>query len=144
MSGKLPEILISSPAVVVVAALVEEGSGGERRVFMARRSPEAGHGGLWELPGGKLEPGEDPKAAIAREIREELGVGLEIEGNPSSYESRIGAREFLFIVFPARFLSFDFKLAAHDSWDFYPASSLASLDLAPLDGPALRDWAARG
>ena len=140
MPGNLPQILSGSPAVTVVAAMVTELSAGERRVFLARRSPEAGHGGLWELPGGKLEAGESPEAAVAREIREELGVGLEIVGEPLTYGARVGARNYIFIVYPARFLSLDFNLAAHDAWDFFSTSGLSALELAPLDGPALRDW----
>ena len=36
--------------------------------------------GCWELPGGKVEPGEDPSAAAVREIAEELGCGIEVTG----------------------------------------------------------------
>ncbi len=59
-------------------ALGEKGAGliAEPRVFLARRSEAAGHGGRWELPGGKVESGETHEAALRREIFEELGVGL--------------------------------------------------------------------
>lgn len=44
------------------------------RVLISRRHPDAHQGGLWEFPGGKIEPGEDIHRALKRELREELGV----------------------------------------------------------------------
>jgi 8-oxo-dGTP diphosphatase len=57
---------------VVVAIIFDD----KRRVLITRRPLHASHGGLWEFPGGKLEEGELPAAALIREIKEE--VGLEI------------------------------------------------------------------
>lgn len=46
----------------------------EGQLLLTRRPPGGPLGGLWELPGGKLEPGETPEAAVERELSEELGV----------------------------------------------------------------------
>lgn len=46
------------------------------RVLIARRHPNVPQGGLWEFPGGKIQPGEDARAALRRELREELGIEL--------------------------------------------------------------------
>ncbi|MGE4482529.1 8-oxo-dGTP diphosphatase MutT [Acidocella sp.] len=60
----------SSTLLVVAAALID----GQGRVLLARRPEGKKMAGLWEFPGGKLEPGETPEAALARELREELGL----------------------------------------------------------------------
>jgi 8-oxo-dGTP diphosphatase len=49
---------------------------GDGRVLIARRPAHVHQGGLWEFPGGKLEPGEDALAALARELQEELGIDV--------------------------------------------------------------------
>jgi len=67
---------ISSPAaplLVVAAALVDR----EGRVLMQQRPPGKSLAGLWEFPGGKVEQGETPEAALVRELAEELGLGID-------------------------------------------------------------------
>jgi 8-oxo-dGTP diphosphatase len=46
------------------------------RILLARRPPSAHLGGLWEFPGGKVEPGEFTEAALQRELREEVDIGV--------------------------------------------------------------------
>lgn len=58
---------------VAVAVITDE----KQRFLITRRSPHAVHGaGLWEFPGGKLEPDETPEAALIREIKEEIGLDV--------------------------------------------------------------------
>ena len=63
----------STRILVVAAALIRP----DGRVLMQRRRLSRAHGGLWEFPGGKVEPGETATAALAREIAEELGLALD-------------------------------------------------------------------
>ncbi|MGI6359158.1 MAG: (deoxy)nucleoside triphosphate pyrophosphohydrolase [Bacillota bacterium] len=46
----------------------------ETKLLLAQRLPEAANGGLWELPGGKLEFGENPEQCLYRELQEEMGL----------------------------------------------------------------------
>ena len=56
--------------LVSAVALID----GEGRVLLAQRPEGKSLAGLWEFPGGKVEPGETPEAALIRELREELGI----------------------------------------------------------------------
>jgi 8-oxo-dGTP diphosphatase len=63
------------PVLVVGAAVVHHG-----RLLAARRTTPPAAAGRWELPGGKVEPGETPDDALVREVREELGCEVVVEG----------------------------------------------------------------
>jgi len=56
--------------LVTAVALIDT----EGRVLLAQRPPGKSLAGLWEFPGGKVEPGETPEAALIRELHEELGI----------------------------------------------------------------------
>jgi 8-oxo-dGTP diphosphatase len=58
----------------VVAAIIER----QDKVLVCRRKPEQPHALKWEFPGGKVEAGETPPAALARELEEELAIGLAV------------------------------------------------------------------
>jgi len=70
--GRIPAIRRRSPRPNVRAAIVVLEDGG--RVLVQRRPPTGLLGGLWEFPGGRIEPGEAPETAARRELREETGL----------------------------------------------------------------------
>jgi 8-oxo-dGTP diphosphatase len=59
--------------LVAACALIND----KRRVLIAKRPQGKTLAGLWEFPGGKVEPGESPEDAVVREMREELALGVE-------------------------------------------------------------------
>ena len=68
------------PLPLVVGGVLLDDPRTPTRFLAARRSAPPALAGLWEFPGGKVEPGEEPEAALARELDEELGVGVRILG----------------------------------------------------------------
>jgi 8-oxo-dGTP diphosphatase len=62
---------VTAPPTRVAAAVIIRGDG---EVLLAQRPPGKVYAGYWEFPGGKLEPGETPRAALDRELHEELGL----------------------------------------------------------------------
>lgn len=74
----MPAAAESKPVMHVMAAVMLDALG---RVLLAQRPAGKHLAGMWEFPGGKLEPGETPMAALARELREEVGVTL-LRGEP--------------------------------------------------------------
>jgi 8-oxo-dGTP diphosphatase len=63
------------PILVVAGVLTESG-----RVLVTKRPSGAHLEGLWEFPGGKVEPGEAPESALVRELEEELGITVRVDG----------------------------------------------------------------
>ena len=64
-----------TPAIHVMAGVITDARG---RVLLARRTQGRDLAGLWEFPGGKVDPGETPEQALARELHEELGIDADV------------------------------------------------------------------
>lgn len=85
---------------VVAAALVDR----DGRVLLQQRPPGGAMAGLWEFPGGKIEPGETPEQALIRELHEEIGIT--VHGSclaPATFASApLGDRHLLLLLFVCR------------------------------------------
>lgn len=85
----------------VVAAAIVDGDG---RVLVQQRPAGKPMAGLWEFPGGKVEPGERPEAALIRELHEELGIDVEEAClAPACFASEaLGDRHLLLLLYALR------------------------------------------
>ena len=79
----------------VVAAVFERAG----CVLIAQRKDSGPHALKWEFPGGKVEPGETPEAALARELEEELGILAQIDGEIMRYEYQYAGRAPILLIF---------------------------------------------
>ncbi len=79
----------------VVAAVIER----EGRVLVGQRKPDSQHPLKWEFPGGKVEAGEKPEAALVRELGEELGICARIDGEITRYEFQYPGRSRILLIF---------------------------------------------
>ncbi|SFP62045.1 (deoxy)nucleoside triphosphate pyrophosphohydrolase [Sphingomonas rubra] len=94
----MTDSVTSPPLLIVVAGALVRDDG---RVLLQRRGAGKEHAGLWEFPGGKVEPGETPEAALARELAEELGIAPSGPAPvPLSFASEpAGSRHLLLLLF---------------------------------------------
>lgn len=85
---------------VVAAALVDA----DGQVLLQQRPPGGPMPGLWEFPGGKIEEGEIPEAALARELAEELGIRVAPEALEAACfaSAPLGARHLVLLLFLCR------------------------------------------
>lgn len=97
----LPRSGTSPPLLLVVAAALVDADG---RVLVQQRAPDRAMAGLWEFPGGKVDPGETPEAALIRELHEELGVKVESAClAPAGFASEVlGDRHLLLLLYICR------------------------------------------
>lgn len=120
------------PLHVVAAVIVRDG-----RVLVAQRDGKGHLARKWEFPGGKIEAGETPEAALRREIREELGVGVRV--GPSLVTVHHDYEEFSIELsfFLASIEEMELTLSAHVEVRWLAAGELDGLDWAPADLGAL-------
>ena len=120
----------SRPALLVVAGALLDRHG---RVCLQQRPRDKRHGGLWEFPGGKVEPGEDPAMALCREIAEELGVGLApADLVPCGFAA---SPDLVILLFVARRWTGEVACLEAEALCWLPPADVAALAMPPLDYP---------
>jgi 8-oxo-dGTP diphosphatase len=118
---------------VVAVALIDV----RGRVLIAQRPFDKEHGGLWEFPGGKIEPGESPEAALIRELREELGVTVAAEHlEPLTFSSADrGTRHLLLLLYRCTAWQGEARALDAAAIRWVEPEALADFDMPPADRP---------
>lgn len=136
---------MSVPGVVVhvMAGLLLADDG---RVLLALRPAGKHLAGMWEFPGGKLEPGEGPLEALARELREELGIELDplhaaepLVQVPWQY----GELSLMLDAWVVRHWRGDPQSLEGQALQWLAPEQIDPLIITPADGPILQAWLAR-
>lgn len=127
------------PTLDVACALVER----DGRLLAVQRSAAMSLPLKWEFPGGKIEPGESPADCLRRELREELGVEVEI-GEPLP-EVAHDYPDFSVTLHPlrCRIVSGEMTLHEHAEARWLFPSELLTVDWADADLPVLEAWKSR-
>lgn len=132
-AGDCPPLPSHDRVVAVVgAAIIFEG-----RCLVARRTPEGSSGGKWEFPGGKVEPSESPEQALCREIQEELGTLIRVEGWVGRGVASPDDRFLVLDVYRCALVGprIDVPGAAHDAILWATSDDLHGLNWALADVP---------
>jgi 8-oxo-dGTP diphosphatase len=116
---------------VVTAAIIQD----QGRYFVARRGPGEKLAGLWEFPGGKVEPGETLQEGLKREIAEELGVEAIVGDVVTESHYKYEHGEILLVALQTEIKGNDIRLSVHDKEDWLFPEQILALELAPADIP---------
>ncbi|MGH6651070.1 MAG: (deoxy)nucleoside triphosphate pyrophosphohydrolase [Sphingopyxis sp.] len=121
--------------IVVAAAMVDR----DGRVLVQQRPPGTAMAGLWEFPGGKIEPGETPEAALIRELAEELGIEVDHAClAPACFASEpLGDRHLLLLVYALRKWKGVPEARHATALRWVRPVELYGLDMPPADRPLI-------
>jgi 8-oxo-dGTP diphosphatase len=119
---------------LVVAALVRDGA----RVLVSRRRADQPMPLLWEFPGGKVEPGEDPVVALAREVREELGCAVRVGRIHEVVFHAYDAFDLVMLVYACEIVEGAPRAVQVAEVAWVEAARLPELELLPADYPLAR------
>ena len=124
------------PTMTVVAAALIDGAG---RVLLQKRAPGRAMAGLWEFPGGKVEEGELPEAALVRELREELGIETDAPGlAPACFASApVGDAHMILLLYLCRRWSGEPRPLDASALQWVRPRDMAELEMPPADRPLI-------
>jgi 8-oxo-dGTP diphosphatase len=115
-----------------VAAIALFDAGG--RLLLQRRPVHKHHGGLWELPGGKVEPGETPRQALARELAEELAIRIDPQAlEPALLADETLERHVVLLLYRLQWAGGAIVPLERQEWGWFAPLDAGRLDLAPMD-----------
>ena len=119
-------------AVRVVAAVIDRDS----KYLACRRSQYKSLAGLWEFPGGKVEPGETDQDALRREIHEELGVEIAVGAYLATSLNKTGDLDIELVAYRAHVIEGDVSASSdHDELGWLTSKELEGIVWAPADVP---------
>jgi 8-oxo-dGTP diphosphatase len=125
-----------------VAALIQAGGSAGGKVLMSKRRPDQALPNCWEFPGGKVEPGEHPEAALVREIREELDCTITVGPIDEVVFHAYPAFDLLMLVYRARITAGVPRAAQVAAIDWIDPRTIIDLELPPADIPLAKRLAA--
>ncbi|HWI60612.1 MAG TPA: 8-oxo-dGTP diphosphatase MutT [Symbiobacteriaceae bacterium] len=126
--------------VDVVGAVIRNAAG---EVLCALRAPDMAMAGLWEFPGGKIEPGEAPPQTLRREIAEELGCQIDVGELIADVTHAYPTVEVRLLTYEARVTNGTPTAKEHAELRWVSLKDLPTLTWAPADIPTVQKLTAR-
>lgn len=120
----------------VVAAIVEF----RGKILLAQRGDHKDHAGLWEFPGGKVEPGETQPEALCRELREELSVTCSVADYVASSTLKLENKTIHLHAWRVQHTEGEFTANEHAALVWVTPQEAESYHLAPADVPLLKAY----
>jgi len=117
---------------VTAAVIIEDG-----RLLITRRAPGQSLEGLWELPGGKIEPNETPQQCLVRELSEELAMSATVGDVIAQTTHHYDHGSFEMLAMETTRGS-GFELRVHDAFAWVAAEEIVEYPLAPADVELLK------
>ena len=114
----------------VVAGVIRNEEG---KILITQRNLKKAQGGLWEFPGGKIEPNETREDAIVREIREELEIDIEVEKYLAEKVFNYPEKDINLIALECRKVNGEIKLLEHEDYKWVTNKELENFKFAPAD-----------
>jgi len=120
------------PLLVTAAVIFHD-----NRVLLTRRPEDKRHPGLWEFPGGKVDPGESPEEALHREIHEELGAEICIEGVFEVVYHRYDWGPVLVLAYQCRLLTSTLRCLGVAEYRWVSPGEIRCFPILPADQPII-------
>ncbi|MBP3256105.1 MAG: 8-oxo-dGTP diphosphatase MutT [Clostridia bacterium] len=114
----------------VVAAVIQNEEG---KILIAQRNLKKSQGGLWEFPGGKIEPNETKEEAIIREIKEEMDIDIEAKKFIDQKVFNYPDKDINLIAIECKQIKGDIKLNEHEDIKWVNKNELRNFNFAPAD-----------
>ena len=114
----------------VVAGVIRNENG---KILITQRNLKKAQGGLWEFPGGKIEPNETKENAIIREIKEELDIDIQVESYLSEKMFNYPEKDINLIALECKKINGNIKLLEHEDYRWVANSELKKFEFAPAD-----------
>jgi 8-oxo-dGTP diphosphatase len=133
--------LTERPRKLVVAGLIV---GDDGRILITQRRADQALPLLWEFPGGKVEPGEAPVAALVRELREELGVTVSVGRIWDVLFHAYPAFDLVMLVYACRIVDGSPRAVEVADLAWVAESDLARWDILPADRPLVERLGVEG
>lgn len=114
----------------VVAAVIKDEN---EKILITQRNLKKAQGGLWEFPGGKIEPNETRENAIVREIKEELDIDIEVKSYLSEKVFNYPEKDINLIALECKKVSGEIRLLEHEDYKWVYKKELENFQFAPAD-----------